>query len=259
MKKENLLFLVIPVSQILILLGNITGKRSLNFWGYGGIVLSVAADLLLLYVLIWSSRREKLRKELQERMQNEMLEAKQKELLDMRSDFEKRLEEIREKLKRGEEEAARQEMDAFQVSLDETRPADYCQNAVVNAILSEKEKEFQKLGIKTKLALMIPRGLKLDPLHLCSLFSNLIDNALEALAELPQEKRELELNAEIKGAYLFVKARNTSEKSHAVRKRRKGRGYGTQILQELAETYEGNYQAEYEKGWYTAVVMVKAV
>ena len=90
-------------------------------------------------------------------MQNEMLEAKQKELLDMRSDFEKRLEEIREKLKRGEEEAARQEMDAFQVSLDETRPADYCQNAVVNAILSEKEKEFQKLGIRTKLALMIPR------------------------------------------------------------------------------------------------------
>ena len=267
MKKENLLFLVIPVSQILIFLGNITGKRSLNFWGYGGIVLSVAGDLLLLYVLIWSSRREKLRKELQElsylqeteRMQNEMLEAKQKELLDMRSDFEKRLEEIREKLKRGEEEAARQEMDAFQVSLDETRPADYCQNAVVNAILSEKEKEFQKLGIKTKLALMIPRGLKLDPLHLCSLFSNLIDNALEALAEIPQERRELELNAEMKGAYLFVKARNASEKSHAVRKRRKGRGYGTQILQELAETYEGNYQAGYEKGWYTAVVMVKAV
>ena len=129
----------------------------------------------------------------------------------------------------------------------------------MNAILSEKEKEFQKLGIRTKLALMIPRGLKLDPLHLCSLFSNLLDNALEALAELPQEKRELELNSEMKGAYLFVKARNTSEKSHALRKRRKGRGYGTQILQELAETYEGNYQAGYEKGWYTAVVMVKAV
>lgn len=63
----------------------------------------------------------------------------------------------------------------------------------------------------------------------------------------------------MKGSYLFVKARNTSEKSHALRKRRKSRAYGTQILQELVRTYEGNYQAGYEKGWYTAVVMVKAV
>ena len=266
MKKENVLFLVIPFSQVLILSGNLTGERSLNFWGYGGILLSIAADLLLLYVLLWSSRREKLRKELQElsylqeteHMQNEMLEARQKELLEMRSDFEKRLGEIREKLQQGEEEAAKREMDSFQASLDKTRPADYCQNAVVNAILSEKEKEFQRLGVRTELGLLIPRGLKLDPLHLCSLFSNLLDNALEALAEIPEEERKLELNAEMKGAYLFVKARNATARSHALRKRRKGRGYGTQILEDLAKTYEGKYEAGYDKGWYTAVVMVKA-
>ncbi len=31
------------------------------------------------------------------------------------------------------------------------------------------------------------------------------------------------------------------------------------FFRDSAETYEGNYQAGYEKGWYTAVVMVKAV
>ena len=67
-----------------------------------------------------------------------------------------------------------------------------------------------------------------------------------------------ELKAEMKGMYLFVKSRNRAAGSHALRKRRKGRGYGTQILQELAENYEGTYQADYEKGWYTAAVMVKA-
>lgn len=265
MKKKNLQLLVIPVSQLLILSGNITGKLNLNFWGYGGIVLSIAADLLLLYVLIWGSRQGKFRKELQEisylqeteHIQNEMLEAKQKELLDMRVDFEKRLDEIREKLKRGEKEMAYQEMDIFQNSLDEICPADYCQNTVVNAILSEKQKEADGLNVKTEIQLLIPRGLKMDPLHLCSLFSNLLDNALEALAELPENERRLELHAQMKGGYLFVKARNTATKSHALRKRRNGRGYGTQILQNLARTYEGKYQAEYENGWYTAVVMVK--
>lgn len=265
MKKENMLFLVIPVSQFLMLSGSITGKRCLNFWGYGGSLLSAAADLLLLYILIWSSRRRKFQKELQEisylqeteRMQNELLEAKQKELQDMRDDFQKRLEEIREKLKRGENELIRQKMDAFQNSLDKTRPADYSQNPIVNAILSEKQKELDRLNVKSEIQLLIPRGLELDPLHLCSLFSNLLDNVLEALAELPENERELKLNAEMKGAYLFVISRNTTEKSHALRKHRKGRGYGTQILQDLAKTYEGEYQAKYENGWYTAAVMLK--
>ena len=266
MKKENLLFLVIPASQFLMLLGSLTEKRELDFWGYGGILLSAAADLLLFHVLLWGSRRKKLKQELQEisylqeteRAQNEMLEEKQEELLDMRSDFEARLAQIREKLKQGEEEAAKREMDALQQSLDGTRPAACCQNTIVNAVLSEKEKEFRSLDIETEIQLLIPRGLKLDPLHLCSLFSNLLDNALEALAELPEEERKLELKAEMKGAYLFVKSRNTASGSHALRKRRKGRGYGTQILQDLAKNYEGTYHADYEKGWYTAVVMVKA-
>ena len=267
MKKKNLQLLVIPVSQLLILSGNITGKLNLNFWGYGGIVLSIAADLLLLYVLIWGSRQGKFRKELQEisylqeteHIQNEMLEAKQKELLDMRVDFEKRLDEIREKLKRGEKEMAYQEMDIFQNSLDEIRPADYCQNTVVNAIISEKEKEFQRLGIKTSIRLLIPHSLNIDPLHLCSLFSNLLDNALEAVEELEEAERKIQIDASIRGSYLVVKIQNPSTKGHADRKRRKGRGYGTQILKSLARTYDGSYQAVFEKGWYKAFVSVKAV
>ena len=111
MKKENLFFLVIPVSQILMLSSALAEGRSLDFWGYGGILLSIAADLLLFHVLIWGARKERVKKELREltklqeaeRRQNELLEVKQKELLTMRSDFEKRLVEIREKLERGEE------------------------------------------------------------------------------------------------------------------------------------------------------------
>ena len=267
MKKENLFFLVIPVSQILMLSSALAEGRSLDFWGYGGILLSIAADLLLFHVLIWGARKERVKKELREltklqeaeRRQNELLEVKQKELLTMRSDFEKRLVEIQEKLERGERQDARKEMDAFQERLERTRPAVYCQNMIVNALLAEKEKEFARFHIQTEISLLIPRRLELNPLHLCSIFSNLLDNALEALVELPEEERRLGLAAEMKGAYLFVRVRNTASRSHALRKHRKGRGYGTQILEEIAKTYEGSFQAGYEDGWYTAAVMVKAV
>ena len=266
MKKENLLFFIIPASQLLMLLGVLTGRHSLDFWGYGGIVLSLAADALLLYVLLWGSRREKLKRELQElsylqeaqRIQNEMMEAQQKQIISMRAEFEKQLKQIQEELSQGEDEAVRRKMDAFQEQLDLTRPSDYCQNALVNAVLSEKMKEFQRLDVKTEIYTLIPRDLQIEPIHLCSLFSNLLDNALEALAELPEDQRRMRLDAEMKGAYMLVKARNTAEREHALRKRRKGRGYGTQILKELAKNYEGNYQAAYERGWYTAAVMVKA-
>lgn len=266
MRKEYLFFLVIPLSQILMLFDTLKGERRMNFWGYGGLFLSIAADILLLFILIRSSRREKLNRELQEltylqeteRMQNEMLEAKQQKMLSTRLEFEKRLEKIQEKLKRGEEETAWQEMDEFQKSLEKTRPASYCQNSIINAVVHEKEKDLKRLQVQMDIRLQVPQMLKLDPLHLCSIFSNLLDNALEALSGLPQEERKFELHAEIKGVYLFVRCRNTASKSHALRKRRKGHGYGTQILDYIAKTYEGSYQAGYENGWYTAAVMVKA-
>ena len=170
MKKENLFFLVIPVSQILMLSSALAEGRSLDFWGYGGILLSIAADLLLFHVLIWGARKERVKKELREltklqeaeRRQNELLEVKQKELLTMRSDFEKRLVEIQEKLERGERQDARKEMDAFQERLERTRPAVYCQNMIVNALLAEKEKEFARFHIQTEISLLVPRRLELN-------------------------------------------------------------------------------------------------
>lgn len=265
MKKEDYLFSVIPVSQLLMLMGSLTEKKALGFWGWGGLLLSVAADFLLLSILLWSSRHEKLEQEFRElsylqkteRMRNGMLEEKQKEILALRSSFEKRLKAIQGKLEEGESEAAVREMELFQADLEEVSPPAYCQNAVVNAVLAEKDKELQKLHVQAVMELLVPRGLKINPLYLCSIFSNLLDNALEALAELPEAERRLELDAGIKGVYLFVRIRNTASLSHAMRKRRKGRGYGTQILRETAEACGGSYQAGYEKGWYTAAVMVK--
>lgn len=267
MKKERLLFLIVPLSQLLMLLGVLSGERSLDLWGYGGIALSAAADILLFYVLAWGSGKDRLQRELQEsdeigkawHIQNERLDAEQKEILMMRAGFEKQLEQIQQRLEKREKTEARQQMGMLQERLDDLQPLDYCQNPVVNAAISEKVKEFQSLGVKTNISLVLPQGLQIEAISLCSLFSNLLDNALEALSELPEKDRKFELNAEIRGGYLFVKAQNPALKEYVARGRRKGRGYGTQILQSLAKRYEGKYQAEYEKGWYTVLVILNVM
>ena len=102
-KKENLFFLLIPVSQILILSGSILQRHPLNFWGYAGILLSAISDGILLFLLFWSGERERLQKELEkisqaqeiERLRNETLETNQEKLLEMQRGFEEELSMIR--------------------------------------------------------------------------------------------------------------------------------------------------------------------
>ena len=65
MKKEYLMFLVFPISQMMMIAGDYKALKNLDALGVAGIVLSVIADLVLVYVLIHGSQKEKLEKELE--------------------------------------------------------------------------------------------------------------------------------------------------------------------------------------------------
>ena len=69
----------------------------------------------------------------------------------------------------------------------------------------------------------------------------------------------ISVDSAIKGNYLFVKVKNPSTKDYVNRKRRKERGYGTQILADIANKYDGKYEVIFKNGIYSATVMVKAV
>lgn len=267
MKKEYLMFLVFPISQMMMIAGDYKALKNLDALGVAGIVLSVIADLVLVYVLIHGSQKEKLEKELEktrylneiESERNRIMEKRQEELFEMKSSFEKRIAEINDSFALGNKEQAEQDIDRLQEELERSRQKVYCRHAVVNAVLSEKEKDCSELGFELDTNLMIPEKLNVEPLNICSIFSNLLDNAIEAVEELPENQRKISVQGEIKGNYLFVKVENPTTKEHAQRKKRKGHGYGTQILQDIAKKYEGQYLATFEKNIYTATVGVKAV
>lgn len=267
MKKEYLLFLIFPVSQFMLIAGEYKAMKSSDILGNTGLILSVAADIVLLYVLIHGAKKEKLEKELEkirylneiESERNEIMEKRQKELFAMKEDFEKRILEIQRSLEAGDTETAEHDMDTLQEKLESTRPNAYCNHAVVNAVLSEKEKICKSLGFSMDTDLIIPGKLEVEPLHMCSIFSNLLDNAIEAVEEFEEAGRNISVHAELRGNYLFLKVKNPATKKHAERKRRKDRGYGTQILDDIAKKYDGQYMAVYEDGYYSASIGVKAL
>lgn len=267
MRKEYLLFLVFPISQIMMIAGDYEALKNMDVLGIVGIFLSIIADFVLLYVLIHGSKKEKMEKELEkvrylneiESERNRIMEKRQKELFEMKNSFEKRISEINDSIASGNKERAEQGIEKLQEELERSRPNSYCKHAVVNAVLSEKEKACTELGFSLDTYLMIPAKLNVEPLNVCSIFSNLLDNAIEAVEVLPKNERKISVHGEVKGNYLLVKVENPATKEHAKRKRRKDRGYGTQILLDIAKKYNGQYMATYENGVYAATVGVKAV
>ncbi|MEI3188588.1 MAG: ATP-binding protein [Lachnospiraceae bacterium] len=263
---KKLLVLMIPASQILLVVGYICSQQKLDLWGLSGILVFLIADGVLFYELICGRKKEEIQKEIEEVsylqeiecIRHEMFAEKEQELLHLKQIFDDQLENIRKRIANGEVEAAKVEMDHFQKSLDETRPEEYCQNRVVNAVMSEKAKQCRKKNIELDAELMVPAALRMDALQICSLFSNLMDNAIEAVTiENTKECRWIRVNTEVKNAYLCIKISNPAAPSHVVRKKRDGHGYGTKIIQDIVKQYDGVYKTEYRQRVYTATLGIK--
>lgn len=267
MKKEYLLFLIFPISQIMMISGDYMAAGNGNPLAYLGLISSIVADIILLFVLIHGAKKEKIEKELEkvkylneiENTRNEMLEKRQQELYEMKADFERHIHQIMEDIESGNKENCDQKIEIFQEMLESTKPSIFCNHAVANAVLNEKEKVCRKLGFSIDIDIIIPRQLKIEPLHMCSLLSNLLDNAIEAVTELKMEERQISLRGGIRGNYLFVKVTNPTTKEHANRKRRKEHGYGTLILKDIAKKYDGEYTGKFDKGYYTATIITKVI
>ena len=267
MKKEFIYFLIFPVSQLLMAAGDYSVMKNTNIFISAGFILSIVADIVLLFVLIRGSKKEKIEKELEELRllneieteRNELLEKSHQELYRMKTDFEKRIKEIAKNMESGKKADALKEMDELQKELDDTKRNVYCQNLIVNAVMSEKAKECKTKDISLEAELMIPGKIMIEPLHICSVFSNLLDNAIEAVEAFEGSENTIYVDSVIKGNYLFVKVINPSTKEYVNRKRRKERGYGTKILADIAKKYEGEYEASFRNGVYSATIMVKAV
>ena len=89
------------------------------------------------------------------------------------------------------------------------------------------------------------------PLHLCSIFANLLDNAIRGAEECGRKPSSISLTSAVAGDYLLIKTVNPANPPQTPKP---GHGYGSRILAELAEQYEGSFQSSYENGVYTAVV-----
>lgn len=257
------LFLILPVGQIFMLY-SFRFETWSAYWLLG-LVLNLLADVLLLGFTISQERKSAAEEELKEVEHRISLEKshydevlrRREQLEKIRLDFHNRLDLVM-KLEAGKNASVRNMIAAMSDQINQTRENTYCDIPVVNAILTEKEEVCLQAEIGFQVSLDIPALPWIEQMHLCSIFGNLLDNAITACKQMEhKEPPMIQLSSMVAGDYLFIKVTNPSNKPR--RKQITGRGYGFRILSDLTERYGGSFQSHYHNGIFTAVVSLLAV
>ncbi|MCL2081502.1 MAG: GHKL domain-containing protein [Oscillospiraceae bacterium] len=119
-------------------------------------------------------------------------------------------------------------------------------------------------GIQTELHLNASPVNIAEP-DLYSLLSNIIDNALEACAKLPENReRFIRLNISRREPYLIITCANswdgvlqTEEGVIKTTKRGQGHGYGLWTIRRIAESYNGLADTEYDSQFFTLTAALR--
>lgn len=143
-----------------------------------------------------------------------------------------------------------------------------CDSKTIDALLALKALEAEEDSVGFSFSGGVPESLSIDDLELCSVFSNLIDNALNAARSVEGEGRFVDIACSVKGAYLILKVTNGTDggpsslpKKAVFRgkpaKRLGGssifsdrsvpeHGWGLRIVQDICARYEGELSLESE-------------
>lgn len=274
----NLLF---PLSQLCIVsfLFYYVTAYALPVWMFVLVAVVGAlcgpVDLLLFKALEESEKRELSRErvrllEEQVHAQEEYLQrlsADIEEARRVREDVARELAAVDELLEQREAEAAAQGLVKAVGIMDSVRKRS-CEHRVVDALVSMKAVVCEEADIRLSLDLALPDDIALPSVELCAVFSNALDNAINACAKVSANERFIELKARVDSGYLVVRMENSCAPAGPGEHRRAGsrsgrggrlpeHGWGLGILKTLADRHDGKLETAREGGVYRTTVILK--
>ena len=149
-------------------------------------------------------------------------------------------------------------------------------NKVLDVILTTKSLQCEKKGIT--LNAMVDGDI-LSDIHvkdICSLFGNVLDNAIEATQQIEnKEKRLITLSVRRRNQFIIMECENYCEGVNVRLKKNETRrffgndslppttkgdnvkhGFGLKSIAQVAEKYGGNMNCSYEDGWFKVKVLL---
>lgn len=137
----------------------------------------------------------------------------------------------------------------------------YCENKVIDALLHNKITLAKSKHIQVHTQVIAPDHLKIKLLDLISLFSNLLDNAIEASEKSADPY--LRIDCYPNKNYFVLKVVNSKRKEETVhlsnpistKKDAKNHGLGLHIIKNIVEKYDGDMQI-YDEGHFVMTEII---
>ena len=113
-------------------------------------------------------------------------------------------------------------------------------NSVVSILLQEYLGKAEENGIRFLFDVSVPQDLGVTAIDLYVILGNTLDNAIEAVIPLPEEKRYIRLQMRLHHELLFVQIENPYEESGMRQSKGKLHGFGLKNVGRCVDKYQGD-------------------
>lgn len=265
-----------PISQtvILVYLGFLIFFKTFSIYSpylFGFIlciVLSIVADILLFRTVKDVAQKTQMetqnmylrqQKELQLQHYHAFIE-QQENIRKLRHDIMNHVQTIKLLIAENEMAEADEYTNKLAERFQKVTTLDYCDNKVIDAVLHNKMEYAQSLQIEGSVKLVVPETSTIDDIDLMAVFSNLLDNAIDAAAKAREEKA-FSVSSIVKSGFLIIKVDNSGDGS-AIEQAQpistaKNHGFGLNIIREITEKYDGTFEIIQDHTCYTTIITLR--
>lgn len=240
------------------------------------IIVSICAFLSALAVLAFFLLRRTLYNMIDrriERFQSELIEKQVREIQNMykqvrgwRHDYRNHIQNMKIQLAQGNYAELEGYLDSLADDLTTVDTVIKTGNVMADAILNSKLSVAEKLNIRINVKANIPDNIPLSDVELCAVLGNLLDNAAEACAKLPESDRFMRIYIGCLKNQLYMSVQNSAGdvKKIAGRyistKQSEGEhGYGIFRIDRVAKKYGGYVNRQNEEGIFATEIMIPII
>lgn len=195
----------------------------------------------------------------------EELEKNQAELRKFRHDMNNHFLVMRDLFETGDKETAKEYLKEVEAQITPASRV-FCPNSIVNAVLNAKYNLAVSHNIDCFFHIDLPEITAIDPVSLCSIVANTLDNAIEASVKIPDpENRRISVKARIaENGFFSYEVTNAKVNPVRMKKERylsdKGNhffhGLGIANLREIVDKYEGMLDISYTENTFSVVILI---
>ena len=248
-----------------------TNKVFLAFWGS----LAMMTTTLLLLTVIFYFIVSGILREMETIEKNRMLEMQQSQYIKQqnymqataaeRHNFRQTIRTLESLAEAKDYEAVEKYLKQYVNAMPKNDVTGFCKNHAVNALLNYYAESAKAEQVSLHFVIDIPDSCKIDDTDLCNVIGNLLENAIAACGDMPEEKRFINLYIENpeKNEYLYITMSNSFNgkvrmaKERYLSTRHSGNGIGLSSIASIAENNGGSARFYHEGKVFNADIAMK--